>query len=241
MPDLKQFCKFICAIGILIAAISLFFEWYIFQVVTWEGEETALWEFQLFLGWTSPISLEDWFNAAYHPNFVPLSHMIHFIYLGSLSISLYAIIAVNLEDAKNLRTGKKFRYVHVSSLLLSGYYICIVPIYFFILQEYYFPYLTFTDPEFAIFEYAVGLGYWLECVAFGCMFPYFFYYLITTSHFERAPEPIEAQLNAILRKVHTSIDFSQLIAEERIKLDQLAPSVKEKDIFEQYLMRRGLP
>lgn len=244
MVDLKVYFKFICVIGICLSAISLFFEWYSFQVFSWEGDLVALWEFNLFSGWHTPFSPDNWFNSAYEPDFLPIPLIIHIIYLSLMLISLFSIISINLNDPKKLTKSKKYSYVYLSSILISGYYICIVPVYFFIIPRYFFPYLTFTDPEFVVIEYGVAVGYWFQCFAFACMFPYMFYFAVITMQFERAPEPFEKKLNSILKKVLIPIDFHQLIAEERLELENHNSFIDSqdtgKDIFEQFIKRRGV-
>lgn len=242
MVDLKIYFKFICVIGIGFSAVSLFFEWYTFQVFSWEGDLLALWEFDLFSGWQTPFSPDDWFNTAYEPGFLPIPIIIQIIYLILMVISLFTLLLFNLDDSNKLKKRRKFSYLYLSSILISVYYICVVPIYFFILSQLYFPYLTFTDPEFIVINYGAGIGYWLQCVAFICIFPYMFYFAMITMQFEQAPEPFEKKLNAILKKVLIPIDFHQLIAEERVELENCKLfndyGDPQKDIFEQFVKQR---
>jgi hypothetical protein len=245
MTELKTYFKFIFMFGICMASVSLFFQWYTFQAFSWEGEQVVLWEFHLFLGWTTPFSSEAWFNTAYQPENISFPLIINFIYLGIMILSLYAGLAINLEDASQLKKAKKYGYIHLSTLLLSAYYICIVPVYFFLFQELYFPYLIFSDPEFIVIHYTVSQGYWLQFFAFGCIFPYTLYFAITTTRFERAPKPLEQKISEILKNVQIPIDFHQLIAEERIELENEGlPALfdtKDKNIFEQFLRQRERP
>lgn len=234
-----------CVIGIGLSAISLFFKWYSFQIFSWENDLVGLWEFFLFSGWQTPFSADDWLNKAYEPDFLPVPMVIHVIYLVLMAIILFSTLGINLEKEKNIIKGKKFGYLYLSSVLISGYYICIVPIYFFIFHQLYFPYLTFTDPEFIVIEYGIAPGYWLQCVSFVCIFPYALYFSITTTRFERGTESFEKRLNEILAKVHIPIDFHQLIAEERVELEnlQLPPDFnrEEDNLFTQFIQRRGMP
>lgn len=248
MPELKTYFKGLFVLGLSIAMVSLFFEWYSFQAFSVEGERVVFWEFQIFFGWATPFSPDAWFNTAYQPTNIPVPMVMTCIYLGLLLFSLYAGLAINLEDASQLRRAKKFGYLHLSTLVVSSYYSCVVPIYNFLFQELYFPYLTFSEPEFLTVDYAVGLGYWLQLIAFGMIFPYALYSMIIPSRFERAPEPLEQTMARVLQKVQTPIDFSQLIAEERNKLD-LAPSLSqvhdplpsENAIFGSHVERRKGP
>ncbi|TFF90378.1 MAG: hypothetical protein EU548_03330 [Promethearchaeota archaeon] len=244
MYSLKSSFKFICVVGTLLSGLSLFFEWYTFQAFSWDGELVVFWEFYLFCGWITPFSPDAWFNAAYQPSSMQLPVAINIIYLGLMGLSLYGVIGINIEDSSNLKKAKKFSYINVSSLMLSGYYICVVPICFFVVNQLYYPYLTFTEPNFIVIEYSSAIGYWIQCISFGLMFPYNIYFAFTVSRFERAPEPLEAKLQKVLNNVQIPIDFHQVIAEERLKLEDSQAKVysgRNENIFEQFLRWRGVP
>lgn len=244
MTELKTYFQALFGVGLCMAIVSMFFEWYTLHADSSEGEQVVFWEFQLFFGWITSFAPDAWFNTAYQPQNIPVPLVLNVLYIGLVMLSLYGGLVINLDNASQLQKGKKFGYIHLSTLLISGYYICIVPIYNFLSQELYFPYLTFTEPDFISIHYAIGVGYWLQCVAFGLIFPYTLYFALINTRFERAPEPVKQRISKILTTIQTPIDFHQLIAEERIELEN--PSSprqghKGDEFFDRYLHREERP
>jgi hypothetical protein len=156
---------------------------------------------------------------------------------------------MDLEHANKFEKAKIYSYIHIFLLLFGGFFICVVPIYCWLSQELYFPYILFNDFELeVVFEYSVGLGYLLQSLAFTAIFPYSIYYYFTTIHFEKKDVSIESALQKIIKQAQESLDFDKLIAEERLKIqnatdeNQAIPhqQVKTDHIYNKFLKSRGI-
>jgi hypothetical protein len=245
--NLKSYYKVLYLIGIFMSLLSLFFEWYSFQARNFEDELVVLWNYYLFLGWTTVFSPDAWFNEVFKPKGEQLPTIIGIVYILVMIITIYSVLFKDLEHTDNLKSSKKYSYVHIFQLFLSGFYISIVPIYYWISQEFFFPYLVFTNFDLEVrFTYTIGLGYILQCFAFTAIFPYSIYYYYTCSHFKNNLG--KTTLQEILNQVQESIDFEKLIVEEKLKLQMendeeqlIRPSELEvNNMYTKFLKLRGV-
>jgi len=231
--NLKSGFKGLFILGICLSFLSLFFEWYSFQARDLEGKLVVFWNLYLFMGWNTIFPPNSWFNVVFMPNGDTVPFVMNVIYIGIMLISVYSVIFSDLEYSDNLEKGKKYAYVHILLLSLSGFYICIVPIYYLVSQELFFPYLVYMDFELEVtFYYSIAVGYILQCVAFSAMFPYSIYYYFTTTHFNNQNNTSETVLQTIITQVQESLDFDKLIAEEKVKL-QLEPEEKKTIVHQE--------
>ena len=215
--NFKSYYKVLYLIGIFLSFLSLFFEWYSFQARNLEDELVVFWNYHLFLGWITVFSPDAWFNEVFKPMGEQLPSIIGIIYIIVMIITIYSVFLKDLEHSEKLKNLKKYSYIHIFQLFLSGFYICIVPIYYWISQKLFFPYLVFTDFDLEVkFFYIIGPGYILQCLAFTAIFPYSIYYYYTCSHFKTISK--KPTLQDILNQVQESIDFEKLIVEEKLKL-----------------------
>ncbi len=247
--NLKSYFKTLYIIGIFISFLSLFFEWYSFQARSLDGELVVFWNFHIILGWDTIFSPDAWFNEAFRPRGEQFPIIIPIIYIIIMIIAMYSILFIDLEHPNNFEKAKIYSYIHIFLLLFGGFFICVIPIYYWFSQELFFPYIIFNDFELeVIFEYSVGLGYLLQSIAFTFILPYSFYYYYTTTHFEKRDVTLESALQNIISQVQESIDFDKLIAEERLKMPNISEEIQTitqqeiqtNQIYNKFLKSRGI-
>ncbi len=247
--NLKSYFKTLFIIGIFFSFASLFFEWYSFQARSLDGELVVNWSFHIFWGWDTIFSPDAWFNEAFRPRGEQLSTIIPIVYIIIMIIAMYSILFMDLERPNKFEKAKIYSYFHLFLLLFSGFFICVVPIYYWLSQELYFPYILFNNFELeVVFEYSVGLGYLLHSLAFTAIFPYSMYYYFTTIHFEKKDVSIESALQEIIKEAQESLDLDKLIAEEGLKLKNATEEiqatklqeVKTNHIYNKFLKSRGI-
>lgn len=247
--NLKSYFKTFFLIGIFLSFLSLFFEWYSFQARNLEGELVMLWNFHLFMGWNTIFSPDAWFNEVFKPNVEQFPIIIALVYIAIMIITVYSVLFTDLEHLENFEKAKKYSYLHLFELILSGFCIAAVPIYYWISQELFFPYIVFIDFDLEVsFVYTIGIGYLLQCFAFVSLFPYSIYYYYTSTHFEKQDTTLEGRLLKILNQVQEPLDFDKLIGEERLKVQQDRSedlSILEKEqninhIYNKFIKLRGV-
>jgi len=247
--NLKAYAKSIFVMGIIISFLSFFFDWYSFQGKDLEGELVLSWNLHLLIGWTTPFSPDAWFNEVFKPSGEQIPPVIAIIYILISIIVVYSVIFADLENSESLQKNKKYSYFHIFQLLLSCFYICIVPIYYWIFQEYFFPYVIFVDFELEVrFIYSIGIGYLLQCISFIAIFPYSIHYYYTTTHFENRAITKDLALQDIINQSQELIDFDKLIAEENLRLqleDEKKQSNEQSDeqfnqIYHQFVKTREI-
>lgn len=247
--NLKSYFKVLFIIGIFISFLSLFFDWYSFQAQSLDGELVVFWNFHLFLGWNTIFSPDAWFNEAFRPRGEQLPPIIPIIYILIMIAAMYTILFIDLEHPNKFEKAKIYSYIHLFLLLFGGFFICVIPIYYWLSQELFFPYIIFEDFELeVIFEYTVGLGYLLQSLGFTVIFPYSLYYYYTTTHFEKKDVTLESALQNIISQVQESLDFDKLIAEERLKMPKISEGIEaikqqeiqSNQIYKKFLKSRGI-
>jgi hypothetical protein len=203
-------------IGTVLAFISLFIEWYIFQAVDSSNAVLVDWSYHLFFDWYSPSHLDTELNYWYKPinSSIPLALIIFFIVL--LIISSFGALFHSSENISKMKNAKEFAFVNLGVLFLIIFFIGIYPIMYLFPNKLLFPLMIFYDYELKLtFHFVVGLGYYLQIIAFTCCFPYCCYYYKYAHSFE-----VESGVSSVIKSIsfNNEIDLDKLIAEAELNL-----------------------
>ena len=172
----------IIVLGCLI--VSIFFNWYSFQVQSINNELLVLWNYHILTEWTTPISGNSSINDALRPNNLAIPFAINILFLVIIILSGYVMLFKNLEQADSLSGYNFYRYILGFLLLLNLFYIIFYPVMYLFPQELYFPFLQIVDYDAKIeYTYAIGPGYLMQLIAFPFICPYIIFYFRTIKIF----------------------------------------------------------
>jgi hypothetical protein len=196
-------------IGIALAYISLFMDWYLFQGIDSSSAVIVDWSYHLFYDWYSPARLDTELNNWYKPTdaSIPLPLIIFFVIL--LAIASFGAVFHSSENLSKMKHAKGFAIINLGVLFLIIFFMVIFPIMYLFPNQLLFPLLIFYDYELNLaFYFAVGWGYYLQVIAFVCCFPYCCLYYKLAYTFE-----IESQLHNFTNSPPNQLDLDKLIAE----------------------------
>ena len=200
-------------LGLTIAFVSLFMEWYVFQGVDSTKVIVIDWSYHLLLDWYSPSKLTTELNSCYKPQnaSVPLPLVIFFI--GVLIIASFGALFYSPERFNKIKNPKGFAFINVAVIILLIYFIVVAPIIYLFPNQLLFPSLQLYNSELELlYSFSVGIGYWSQLLAFMCCFPYTCLYYKIASTFE-----LECSAN-LESPPSPSFNLDKLIAEMELEL-----------------------
>ncbi len=223
--------KLLYFIGCGIAFLGIFFDFYSYDVFILGNIKLTSWSYNLFEGWNVNNTFEASFFATLNPFFfiiivflllkyppiLSISPLFHIIFLGVIITSVLCLLFKGLEDSKNLSDLTFYAFLHIFLLLLVGFYTIVFPMFYLIPHNLYFPFTTIREPFLGItYHYFLGIGYFLEFIAFILLFPYAVFYLQTVRNYEISDESTQIT-EELINKANIRIDIDKLIAEEEFK------------------------
>lgn len=218
-------------VGLILLFISIFLEWYSFQMYNFENTLVASWSYYFFIGWYTPLSSDIPVNIFMKPESSIIPFILHVILIGFILAAGYVILFKNIDTAKNIHTYNKCAYINLFLVLLIGFYVIVCPIIYLAPNELYFPFLSIRDYDLEYFYvYSLGSGYILQLISFPLTFPYSIFYYKTINSFiqqERAPEKL------IEQKIQNSqefLDLDKYIAEEELQQQKNISIPKDNEI-----------
>lgn len=218
---IKRIFRGLFVIGLLLAIISLFLDWYVLQAFNVEGEQVVYWSYTPLFDWYSPIFASgSIFNELYRPqtNSIPLVMMI--VFIASIAISLFGVLFKDIERDHSFQKLRLYAYVHIFSVLFTAFYIVMYPVWYLFPNELYFPFLQQYDPFLEVqFLYTIHVGYVFQITGFILLFPYTIFYYRTLNLFEREFLSPEKVINRYIENLQEPLDFDKYIREEELKLD----------------------
>ena len=200
-------------LGLTIAFVSLFMDWYVFQGIDNTNAMVIDWSYHLLFNWYSPSKLTTELNDWYKPEnaTVPLPLIIFFI--GLLMIASFGALFHSPERFSKFKNPKGFAFINVAVIILLIYFIVVAPIIYLFPNRFLFPSLQLYDSELELlYCFSVGIGYWCQLLAFICCFPYACLYYKVTNTFEQ-------EYSANLKSHPSpSINLDKLIAEMELEV-----------------------
>jgi len=205
--------KLMLLAGVILLFVSLFLEWYSFQVVDINNELIASWSYNLFFEWTTEFPPGVTVNEEYRPLNLGVPFYINIFFIITLVLSVGVII---IRDSNESNT-RYFSYIFAFLLALTFFYVVLFPSIYLYPNELYFPVVTHIDSELNIsIHYSIGVGYILELFGFVLIFPYSLYYILTTTALEKSRHLPEIQIEKIINEIQEPIDLDEYIAEEEL-------------------------
>lgn len=203
---------------LIILFLSIFFNWYSFQVHSIDNEILVSWNYHIFAEWTTPISSDSSLNDALRPDSLRIPLAINILYLIMIILSGYVVLFKDFEQADSLSIHNYNRYILGFLLFLNFFYIIFFPIMYLFPQELYFPFLQIIDYDAKIkYTYAIGPGYLMQLIVFPLICPYIIFYYRTITNFEHERKSVKKNLDIVIERVQEPLDIDKLIAQEELK------------------------
>jgi len=205
-------------VGLGLLFLSLFLDWYTFQIYNLDKELVVSWQYNLFREWITPVSESSGLNESLRPPNLMIPLSITILFIVAIVLSGYIIIFKNFERASSLNGYSLYAYILLFLLLLVLTYIIIYPIMYLIPQELYFPFLQVTDYDAQLmYLYSIGPGYCSLLISFPLIFPYIAFYYKTITNFGYKDKTPEKQMQALIEKVQEPLDIDRMLAQEELK------------------------
>ncbi len=203
---------------LIILFLSIFFNWYSFQVHSIDNEILVSWNYHIFTEWTTPISSDSSLNDALRPDSLRIPLAINILYLIMIILSGYVVLFKDFEQADSLSSHNYNRYILGFLLFLNFFYIIFFPIMYLFPQDLYFPFLQIVDYDAKIkISCAIGPGYLMQLIAFPLICPYIIFYYRTITNFEHERKSVKKNLDKVIERVQEPLDIDKLIAQEELK------------------------
>jgi hypothetical protein len=204
-------------IGLFLAFVSIFLDWFYFQVYS-DKILISSWSYNLFFEWSTIFSKASVLNAAFKPEELAIPFIINLIFFAIILISAYGIVFKDLENEKELTKLYPYSYIQFFLLILNCYYLFVFPVMYLIPNELYFPFLLIeSTSDGFIYYYSIGLGYFLQIAVFILIFPYTLLFYQTIVKFEMEEHTPIKIIDRYIRYNQEYVDFDKLIAEEELK------------------------
>lgn len=203
MSDMITF-KFKCSAlaGFLTMFISIFMDWYHVVVYSKDGGKINSYTLTLFAGWVldsservtifsgpniESMNAENAFNLTMT---VPI--LLPIVFCSCIVVSLIVILVRPMKVSKKLRQSDYIcSVILLSTVLLNIGFVLLVPIWYFINEDLFFPGLMILL-EVNNYGFFVGIGYLLQLFAFIFVFPYCWtYYKIVKLKTQQSIQELE--------------------------------------------------
>ena len=202
-------------IGLILFFISLFLEWYSFQLYDLSHKVIVSGHFSMVFGWsittTQPNTLAN-LNRQYD---IPELFFIALISIVLILVTMYEVLFKDI-DTHNKNDGillSSWTTICVWALLIL--YFFIVPFLFFIPKDLYFPFAYYEDGQTHSSHFCgVGPGYIAQIIAFILTTPYAAFHYQTIRRFEKE----EKTLEKVILHTQEPLDLDKLLAEEEVTL-----------------------
>jgi len=205
-------------VGLIFLFFSLFLEWYCFQMFNLDNELIVSWNYNLFLGWTTPFPGNFTLNGAMKPESTAIPFIINILFISSIILSSYVVLFKDVNHAIKVKDYSKYAYINGFALLMVYFYIIIAPVIYLIPYELYFPLLNIRNYDAGfVFLYTIGPGYILQLISFPLIFPYSIFYYRTVTIFRQEEHTPEKIVNNVINSAQEPLDLDKFIAEEELK------------------------
>ncbi len=224
--------KFSFLIGLILLFLSVFVEWYSYQIFTLEQELIVSWKYNIFWEWSSIFS-DSPLNEALRPENLSISVPLNIIFLCFLFLSGYVILFKDIERVDSIIKYRPYSYVLGITLILNIFYVVVFPVMYLFPQELYFPFIQIVDYEQDfMYLYSIDIGYVLQLIAFMLIFPFPIHYFRTIYTFDNEKNNPETYLKNKIQDAQEPLDLDKLIAQEELKFQNSDRTIQEDDLNE---------
>ncbi|MFX1320781.1 MAG: hypothetical protein ACFFAQ_03965 [Promethearchaeota archaeon] len=214
----KQIFKALFLVGIVLLFISLFLNWYSYQVFDIYNNLIASWDYNLFKGWNTPLSDAFTLNKVFRPDNLNLSPIIHIVLICICFLCVYIALVKDVDQGNSPQRLKNYSFLNFFLLLLVGFYILVFPVAYLLSNNLYFPYLKYEDVQANItYVYSLNIGYYFQLFSLILIFPYILFYYQTISTFEQEEHSMEKVISRYIQEIQEPLDLDKFIAEEELK------------------------
>ncbi len=217
---LKRTYKKLFLMGLILLFISLFLNWYYFQIENQSKIVIASWYYNVFFNWNTDLSSETNFNNSAKPNILLDTPVLNIMLLVIIITSGYVILFKDINSENNFQNLQKYSYINFFLISLNGVFIIIFPIYYLYSNNLYFPFLIFEDTNLNYsYFYSIGEGYILQIIGFFMIFPYTILYYQTVMKFQKIEHSAEKVIERYIDNSNDDLDLKELIAQEKVKIE----------------------
>ncbi|MFX0044075.1 MAG: hypothetical protein ACFE8L_14265 [Candidatus Hodarchaeota archaeon] len=234
--------KVLFIIGIILVFVSLFFNWYSYQAYDINNDLIASWDYNLFTGWSTPLSDAFILNQDFRPDNLNISPIMNILLICACLICVYIALIKDVDQSNSPQKLKDYSYLNFFLLLLVGFYVVIFPIAYLLSNELYYPYLKYEDVQANItYVYSLSVGYYFQLFALMLIFPYTLFYYQTITTFEQEEHTLQKVINRYIEKNQEPLDLDKFIAEEELKQKsgQDAPLNEVELIYSKFQKKRS--
>ena len=233
--ELKSSLKVASLMGLILIFISLFLDWYNFQIFNLNGNILANWTYNIFSEWSTN---DNMYYEQFEPNNLSIPVILNILIIIVIFVTAFGMIFRSIESVEELNKLYPFAYTNLFLLLLIGFYIFIFPIVYLLSNDLYFPFLMLRDIELeVVFFFCVGPGYLLQLLAFGLTFPHAIFYYQTIVKFEIERHSPVKVIEKYITQVQEPLDLDKFIAEEELtqKYEVIASNEENNQVKEEFV------
>jgi len=213
-------------IGVVVAIISLFMNWYSFSILEADNHFTN-WDYYYFLGWVCTTEMSDTIPSLFR---MDIYFSLIYVAYNVFSLSAFVYVCINLSDSQKKNYYEKIRRISIVFFLHAGFNIIFSGIFFFELTQeaLYFPNLILKNTaDDSFISYNLGIGCILHVLSFPLIAPFSIFLHTIPKEFKVLEK--ERDIEDLMVPRYKQIDLDRMIQKQRIKSDSsLHPKLKEK-------------
>ena len=210
-----MYSKIAFLVGAILLFISLFLEWYNFQIFDETNTLIVSWNYNIFFEWDTPFSSGNPINETYRPLKLEVPLAITIIFIVILLCALFVVLFKDIGPTPSATSLRRYSFIPLSLVIITIFYIVLFPIVYLLPKELYFPVLTNKDIDLGYtFTYSISFGYILQLCGFILIFSYSLYYYISITELEKSQSKPHIQIEKVIDHVQEHLDFDHYIAEE---------------------------
>lgn len=210
---ITYYFKVLFFVGLTLAFLSCFVEWYSIKIFLPSGEIVVWWRYHLLSEWTTPLT--GVYNEFNRIDMVIYPLSLNSVLLVLIIFSGYIALFSNIEKTKPEKNKNFYAYGIMVLPFLLIYYIWVFPWH---LGGFYYN-VSFTDPLSGNkFVNTVGSGFFLQICSFPMIFAYSFFYFLTALRYEKKNTVPDAIENESIQNTYVDLDLDRLIEEEEVEI-----------------------
>ena len=225
---------YIISLGLLF--LSIFLEWYSFQIYNLDQELIVSWHHNIWTEW-STFSDSTPFNEGYRPENLAIPLPINIIFVAAIILSGYIILFRDIEQTESLDKFKYYGYILGCLLFLNMFFVILYPVVYLFPNGFYSLYLQIIDYDTnSIFLYSFGPGYILQLIVFPFIFSYTVFYIRTITTFQHKENTPEKMVSRLIEESREKLDLDKLLAQEELK-NQFTNGIHQEEELEDIMAK----
>jgi len=211
---IRFYFRMVFLVGVMLLFLSLFLDWYTFQVYDVNHEIIASWSYNIFFEWSTDFPRGITTNENNRPVNLNVPLFINLLFAVMMILTVYVVLFKTISPSRKTSL-KGYSYPLLFLLVLNGFYTVVFPIIYLFPNKLYFPVLVIQDSELnTTIDYSISFGYILQLCGFVLIVPYVLYYYYATVEFERLELMPEVRIKKYIECIQEPLDLDKFIAEE---------------------------